>query len=360
MRLHLFAIASLTLGLASCADKINTPDPVYGPNGNLVYSEVDWNIQDENFSRIKIVDSTGRLVKDMGLGLVGGTGSNKIVYALMGKDRLDGQGDIYVSNADGSNARKVASMREPGQEFNGFPVISANGEMVAYSTRDSGAFQEYKKVLHVVRSDGSSHIVITEHLARETNYSLSPDGSRIAFYTDDEVGSTVLPGDLVVARTDGTGSTSLITDVTADHDFRSSIQWNAEGTKLLISLEDANGEPHINIVNADGSGVTKLGIGIYPTWSPDGKLIAWSGVAQDPSHRADIMYSEDMGLTVVYLTSTAEVETHPQFSPDGKKLLCTLWLDDAQESPGKLKVIDIESKASKVIAEPIFLGYWIR
>jgi Tol biopolymer transport system component len=245
--------------------------------------------------------------------------------------------------------KKVASIREQGQEFNGFPVISLNGAWIAYATK-----------LHVVRSDGSDHRVITERLAYESNYALSPDGARLAFFTDEPLGSQTLPGDLELARTDGTGSLTLMEEVKPDHDFRSSIQWSNDGTRILTTIEDAEGVPYIHAVHSDGSSVVKLGLGIYPTWSPDGRMIAWSGIPQDPSHRADIMYSVDMGVTIEYLTSTSEVETHPSFSSDGKKLLCTMWLDDAQESPGKLKVIDVGTKVSKILAEPIYLGYWIK
>ena len=127
--------------------------------------------------------------------------------------------------------------------------------------------------LYTVNVDGSGSILLTSSLGvGSPNFpAWSPDGSKIAFSCGVESGNS----DICVVNADGTGLTRLTTDPADDH--RPS--WKPDGSQIAFATTryglDGNGNPTIAVMNADGSGVTRIGNGDAPAWSPDGGRIAF-------------------------------------------------------------------------------------
>lgn len=345
--------------LIGCADQIEVPDDNNGAGGSgrIVYNEI-FRLDEESDATIKIIDSNGSLVRNMGTGLLGGTGSGKIAYAEYAQNTVYGISDIYTANSDGTGARLTASVMRAGQSIYWFPTISSNGQVVAFATKDSISPTLDERVLHIVKHDGTGHQEISHQLAYETNYALSPDGSKIAYFRSEIGAGSTAPADLMVGRTDGTGSVMIASGLTPRHDFAAGISWSPNGDKIAFNVHNGSGYD-VYVINADGSGMNNIGKGMWPAWSPDGLALAWMGVAQDQTN-AEIVYTTDMGITIQTLTNTAEAESEIQFSPDGKKILCTIWSEDVRESNGKLKLIDIATKQSTIIAETAHTGFWVK
>ena len=93
---------------------------------------------------------------------------------------------------------------------------------------------------------------------------------------------------------------------------------------------ERGGRPMIYTMNADGSGVKRLTFnGIYnssPSWSPDGKKIAFAG--QDQDH-FDIFVMNADGSNIVRVTSAKKSNgkwahnEDPSFSPDSRYVVYT-------------------------------------
>ena len=85
---------------------------------------------------------------------------------------------------------------------------------------------------------------------------------------------------------------------------------------------------NLYVVNADGSGLTDLGVGYEPTWSPDGQWVAFMRT-EDDGHQmlaADLYAARADGSALVQLTDASGLEMNPSWSPDGTRLA----FDDGQ------------------------------
>jgi Tol biopolymer transport system component len=90
---------------------------------------------------------------------------------------------------------------------------------------------------------------------------------------------------------------------------------------LRVAFELLGGS--LYVMNADGSGLTDLGEGHRPTWSPDGRWLAVM-VTEDDGHTltaSDLVAVRTDGSARVLLTQTPDrLEMNPSWSPDGQRI----------------------------------------
>ncbi len=138
-----------------------------------------------------------------------------------------------------------------------------------------------------------------------------PGGGRIAFTLEHNNNS-----DIYVINADGSGLTRLTTHPASDFDPT----WSPDGTRIAFrSTRDGNDE--IYMMNADGSCQINLtnnpADDWSPAWSPDGAQIAFASVF-DGNPYTDIAVINVDGTGLVRLT-TAHGE-YPVWSPDGARI----------------------------------------
>ena len=154
------------------------------------------------------------------------------------------------------------------------PTWSPDASTIAF-TRESGYLQ-------FVRQDGTgaSRIALPAGTIVMSRPAWSPDGSRLVF------GCDLGPGDYedvcMINRT-GTGFTRLTNSGRANDQPA----LNPQGTRIVFVREEFQQQraelvlPYIAVMNADGTGITKLTDGFAPSWSRDGSRIVFQGPKAD-------------------------------------------------------------------------------
>jgi len=112
-------------------------------------------------------------------------------------------------------------------------------------------------------------VQLTVSPARDLRPVWSPDGTRIAFYSDRSDNR-----DIWVMNADGSDQKQLTTDPADD----ARPAWSPDGKRLAFD-SDRSGKHDIWVMNADGSDQRQLttmpGENLFPSWSPDGTQVAF-------------------------------------------------------------------------------------
>ena len=160
----------------------------------------------------------------------------KIAYHYYNSSTYPTRNSIYIMNSDGINKAELVSLEGYIEHLSWSP----DSKKITYS----------RGSIFIIDSDGTNKIKIAEG----ENPVWSPDGKKIA-YSD---GSS-----LWVMNPDGTEKTIIV-----ESGFYESIfSWSPDSEKIVYGKKYGE-DKTIYIVNADGSGLTKLAYGTYPQWSP--------------------------------------------------------------------------------------------
>ena len=152
---------------------------------------------------------------------------------------------------------------------------------------------------------------------------LTIDPRRIAFSSNRDG-----DWDIYVMNADGSGVTRL-----TDHPGSNlSPDWSPDGGQIAFT-SDRDGDWDIYVMNADGSGVTQLTDNAdddrNPDWSPDGRRIAFSSGPPDGNLDIYVMNADGSGVT--RLTDHPGLHQFPDWSPDGGHIAFTSVRQDDED-----------------------------
>ena len=233
----------------------------------------------------------------------------------------DGNSEIYVMNADGSNQTRLTN--HPG--FDGAPVWAPDGQRIAFTSGRGGNAEIY-----VMNADGTGVSQLTDTTDGWNEPSTSPfsgspawssDGQRIAFSSNRE---SVLGSEVYVMNADGTNVARLAPDYVSH--WGSSPAWSPDGQRIAFSSNSEDGGEEIYVMNSDGSNLTRLThryrIDLAPAWSPDGSRIAFMTDVPDPnSGNLGIYVMNADGSHQTWLTGRSSWDDYyPAWSPDGRRI----------------------------------------
>jgi dipeptidyl aminopeptidase/acylaminoacyl peptidase len=282
-------------------------------------------------------------------------------FSIFGTPRLEkpadvpeDNGEIWVMDADGRHQTRLIEAVEGVNLQN--PVWSPDGSRIAFVrvAAPSDDPMTADDDIWVANADGSDAHPFATGPSWQWFPRWSPDGAWIE-YTDEAVGGPwissgpvgpdvgqgpqgpVFPGanaadlpeaELMRRAVDGSGPPVRITNVAGDDRSGS---WSPDGRWIAFdSTRDGNTE--IYKVRVDGQDSTRLtdnpAEDWSAAWSPDGSRIAFSSVRSGPVGQIWVMRTDGTGAR--QLTNDPEGAQWPAWSPDGTRILFTSWREGQQ------------------------------
>ena len=203
--------------------------------------------------------------------------------------------------------------------------VDAQAQIAFVSERDGNS------EIYMMDADGSNQRRLTNHPDRDFSPSWSPDGKRIAFVSNRDGHANIrgwLTYEIYVMDANGENQQNLTNDPSNDR----SPSWSPDGKRIVFSSDRDNDRDHnieIYMMDADGDNQERLTNNLtedqYPSWSPDGKRIAFSA-------RRDGHFENELGITYeIYVmdvdggneqrfTENRNNDWSPSWSPDGKRI----------------------------------------
>ncbi|HKV34693.1 MAG TPA: winged helix-turn-helix domain-containing protein [Pyrinomonadaceae bacterium] len=223
----------------------------------------------------------------------------------------DGMNEIYVMDADGSNAKRLTNNLT--EDVN--PMWSPDGHRILFDTERDGNGEIY-----VMDADGGNQTRLTRNNAFDGTATWSPDGNLIAFASNRDTGPPYNPYnlDIYVMNADG----SNVRRIVDDPEYDVSPQWSPDGRKIVF-VTGRNGNFDVYEMNADGTEQKNLtadndkGDGA-PVWSHDGNNIAFS---RRIDGKKQIFIMDADGGNLKRVTNNAADNELPCWSPDSSKLV---------------------------------------
>jgi Tol biopolymer transport system component len=228
----------------------------------------------------------------------------------------DGNSDIWVMNADGSNA--VNLTHSPDQQEH-YPQVSPDGSKICY-TVDRGEGRDAVRSLWVMNIDGTNQTKIAEN-AREPFW--SPDGKVIGYLPQEYAKFNVID-----YYTKGMVYYNVDTGKAEPHPNTDKLRhlyhprFSPNGKWIVATVHGGMGYGHaILLIEAHGDKIINLHIpGCRPSISPDGKHIAW-GSEDHEIDTAPLDTDSDtpsVGSRQLRIQDKKNKVYHIAWSPDGQ------------------------------------------
>ena len=231
----------------------------------------------------------------------------------------DGNFEIYVMNADGSDQRRL-TYNTVGDWA---PAWSPDGKQLAFTSERDGNFEIYVIDfsdgigVHVSEQDPPVQKRLTYRETNDWDPDWSPDGSQIVFHSEHgEKGF-----DIWMINADGSDPQQLSNN--ADEEIH--IAWAPDGSRFAVE-SNGDGNYQIYVMAADRYSPSspelqrltiQEGGNRFPDWSPDGSQIAFSSMRDGNS---EIYVMDADGSNNRRLTVNKDEDWDPTWSPDGTQL----------------------------------------
>jgi TolB protein len=227
--------------------------------------------------------------------------------SLSGRIVFDNFDDVWSINADGTDLTRLTRSPEP--EFD--PTWSPGGTQIAFRLERNDDSE-----IWLMNADGSDR----RRLTRGLSPAWSPDGSKIAYASPGEINCPPGRGPRC------TGISIMNADGSEPHrlphtDGGEYPSWSPDGKRIAFN-SNLTGDHVMYIAQADGSKVmdlSRVGEGWQVDWSPDGRSILFTSHRDHPDNYTDVYVMRPDGSDVRRLTHN--VGYTPAWSPDGTHIV---------------------------------------
>jgi len=210
------------------------------------------------------------------------------------------------------------------------PAISPDGSTLLFEVRVYGPTSDVPEKQTLVAINPNTRAQRTLYTA-DTNKSdhpaWLPDGSSYVYASDS-------PGAWSLVRA-LTASPNAAVGVIAAGEIAPDVSVpsvSPDGKRVVFATR-LRGTWTIAVIHVDGSHLTLLGEGTWPSWSPDSQRVAFSRTVGD--HDQLFLVNPDTGSDLVQLTSGEWDNNTPAWSPDAQYIVFSStrgWKKDAGES----------------------------
>lgn len=245
-------------------------------------------------------------------------------------------------------------------------ALSPNGQKITFTLYDSTvANTSTARTTYITNVNGTASITVpvSADISPVASFPrFSSDGSQLALFQTIPQ-NTRMTRRLLIIDTDGGNPPREIASINyywKQPPGPAACDWSPDGSRLAYSLGDT-----IRIADRNGKDVTPFLspiTGLFPAWSPDGTLLVFSAVETALSGN-DLFSIQALGphspskLTDIARSGSAAV--HPQWSPNGKYILYTIYNGEMFKSDGMLSVLTIATRTTKHLAPNAFAGFWM-
>ena len=251
----------------------------------------------------------------------GGNGDSPRSGGILFTSDRDGDDEIWVMNADGTNVRQLTNNSGANSDDT-HPSWSYDGTKIAFvSNREAGTYK-----IFTMNADGTGVSVGLATVSGVVDGGFpawSADGSKIAY---------VNAYSIYTINSDGTGNSQL-TNTTLDDELHPA--WSPDGTQLVFSGRASAGDYEIYRGPSSGGPYTDYSlftaltantkIDDAPCWSPDGTTIVFSsdrdgGSGGNGDREIWVMDADGSNPTQLTDTGSTLDDTYPSYSPDGTQI----------------------------------------
>jgi Tol biopolymer transport system component len=222
-----------------------------------------------------------------------------------------------------------------------FPSLSPDGKWIAY-----GADRGGNRDIYLQSTTGETPFNLTaESAADDDQPAFSPDGERIAFRSGRDGGGIFVMGRTgeAVRRVTRTG-------------FRPT--WSPDGRQLAFTTENAELDPQntlglseLWVVDVASGATRRLPTldAVLPSWSPHGHRIAYTTRgARSGSTRLDVWTVNRSGTDPIAVTVDGALNWNPLWAPDGKHL----YFVSGRSGPVNLWRVAIDERSGQTSGQP--------
>jgi TolB protein len=200
------------------------------------------------------------------------------------------------------------------------PSWSPDGKHLAFARYEPDGLHIQQYILDI-GSSASKPRRLTMRDEPDLDATFSPDGSRLLLVLIRYSG-TQGNLDIGAIHPDGTGLTMLLAEDQGKLVHQEWPSWSPDGKRLAFSSNHEGNQEIYNASSTDGSDLVRLtqhpGLDAHPAWSPDGKAIAFATDRWGKGLELAAVAADGTGL--VRLTQSPGLDDYPAFSPDGKRL----------------------------------------
>ena len=221
--------------------------------------------------------------------------------------------EIWLMDYDGANQHQLTSLHSIALT----PRWSPDGTRIAFT-----CYAPYKGVtsaqICMYSMDLSKVVAFPRFAGTNITPAWSPDGTQVIFSSSMQ--SKEGSSQLYVSDINGIRPKSL----TQSNGANVSPAWNPKTGQTIAFVSDRGGTPQLYLMNADGTGTTKLdlpdkGYVIDPAWSPNGQLLAFSW--RRPNDNYDLYIVDPTSQQLLELTRDQGRNERPSWAPDGRHLV---------------------------------------